>query len=235
MKHLLFLSLPLLLFLISCSENETGPITYTDTELKEKIVGTWSTDYVTITFDAKGNFTEYIEVNYTNGDTISNEIDDIKGTYDIVDGILRYTNITEWAQNEHIFGGGHILPDYKITIARNYLYLYSFDRLIRIGDDTDSIWGDWYSYAWTHKYDDPEIFGIYEQTYDFSKDSMTATIGSRISFDTSQTFYNYTQPLTYNPPEISYSQATWITEFHGGQLWMFFKRSKPPTPFVKQK
>jgi hypothetical protein len=236
MKHLLFLSLPLLLIIISCSEN--GPIeptTYTDAELKEKIIGIWTTDYVTLSFDENGNFTKYTDYNYTNGDTIINETDDIKGTYDIVNGVLMYTSITEWIQNQSFLGGGHILPNYKIIMGLNYLYLNSFERLVRIGDDEDSIWGKWYTYAWSHKYSDPQVFGDYEKTYNFNKDSMTVTIGTWISYDSIQTYPYYTQQLTYNPPEISwYGSITRIIEFHDNQIWMYYKSSQPPIPFKKQ-
>ena len=73
MKHILFFSLPLLLLIISCSDNETGPITYTDAEFKEKLVGTWSNDNGSSTFDVNGNFTDNWDIDCSFGDSIYND------------------------------------------------------------------------------------------------------------------------------------------------------------------
>jgi len=123
MNHLNFFLLPLLLLIISCSEKEpTETTTYTDTELRAKIVGTWSNVYTNIKFESNGNFTENIDINYTFGDTMVNQAELIKGTYMIESGILS-KNIDEWIIiNNSNLGMGYIPPASKIIIDQNLLY-----------------------------------------------------------------------------------------------------------------
>ncbi len=234
MKHLFLLILPLLFIIISCSDNElTEPITYTDSELKAKILGTWTNEYTIISYDANGNFLENIGIDYTIDDTIVNQSELIKGTYEIENGILM-KNITEWEIiNNSYLGGGYMPPDSKIIFVRNLLYSYQLEICTRTGDDTDSLWGEWYTFFWTHEYSDPQEFGKLEQTYNFNKDSMIVTTGYQHPFDSGAVFYQ-TDPLTYNPPEISWTNNIPRTvEFHGGQMWMFYKLSSTPIPLKK--
>ena len=234
MKYLFLSILPLLLVIISCSENEpTEPTTYTDAELRAKIVGTWSNEFGSTIFEANGNFTINGDIDYSFGDSIYNDLYEIKGTYEIENGIL-IKNIAEWTViNSSPFGSGFFPPATKIVFVRNFLYSYQLEICTRIGDDTDSLWGDWYTFFWTHKYSDPQEFGKLEQTYNFNKDSMTVTTGYRYPFDSSAVFYQ-TEPLTYNPPELSWTNNIPRTvEFHGGQMWMFYELSSPPIPLKK--
>jgi len=237
MKHLIFYSLPLLLFIISCTENNpTESRTYTDSELKAKIVGTWANDYTNISYDANGNFVANIDIDYTIGDTTVNQSEVITGTYEIENGILM-KNISEWEiiNNSHL-GGGYMVPASKIIFLKNLLYQYYLNILTRIGDDSDSLWGEWYTYDWAHHYSNPAVFGKFEQTFNFDKDSMTVTRGSRVSYDSIAGFYYYTASLLYNPPDISWeNHSPRIIEFHGGQMWMFYKPSSTPKPLKKIK
>lgn len=232
MKHLL-LFLPALMFIIiSCSENEpTEPTTYTDAELKAKIIGTWSSDFGNIKYKSNGTFTEYVDIDYIIGDTIVNQTELIKGTYDIIDGILRFTNVNEWYVSNG-YGSGGSIPNFEIKLEGDLLYLYPLNILDRVGNGNDSLWGEWYTFNWYHNYNDPNLFGKLEQTYNFNKDSMIVTLGIR--YDSSQVYYYYSSPIVYNPPEVSWDgNSTWITEFHGGQMWMFYKLNQPPTPLKK--
>jgi hypothetical protein len=236
MKRLI-LFLPALLFIIiSCSDNEpTEPITYTDAELKAKIVGTWSNDYISIKFDANGNFVEDIDIDYTYGDTTINQKEVIKGSYEIENGILR-KNITGWdIINNSFLGGGYMPPASKIIFVRNFLYSYPLEICTRMEDGTDSLWGEWYTFFWMHEYSDPQAFGKREQTYNFNKDSMTVTTGFRYKLDSSAVFYYQTDPLTYNPPEVSWENNIQRSiEFYNGQMWMYYKLDQPPTPLKKE-
>ncbi|OQY73113.1 MAG: hypothetical protein B6D44_08220 [Ignavibacteriales bacterium UTCHB2] len=232
MKHLL-LFLPALLFIIaSCSENEpTEPTTYTDAELKSKIVGTWFDEYGNIKYKPDGNFTNYVDIDYTINDSTITQTELIKGTYDIIDGILRYTNVNEWYVING-YGSGGSIPNFEIKLEGDLLYLYPLNILDRVGNGADSLWGEWYTFNWYHIYNDPTLFGKLEQTYNFSKDSMIVTLGVR--YDSSQVYYYDSRPLVYNPPEVSWDgNSTWITEFHGGQMWMFYKLNQPPKPLKK--
>lgn len=234
MKNLILSCLVILLLILGCSENNpTEPKTFTDAELKAKIVGKWSNDYTSISYDANSNFVENIDIDYTFGDTIVNQSEIMKGTYEIENGILR-KNITEWTViNNSFYGGGYMPPESKIIIVGNFLYSYPLEKCTRIGDNSDSLWGEWYTFFWTHEYLDPQAFGKIDQTYNFNKDSMTVTTGYRYQFDSSAVFYQ-TDPLTYNPPEISWTNNIPRTvEFHGGQLWMFYRLNSPPTPLKK--
>lgn len=235
MKHLL-LFLPALLFIIiSCSDNEsTEPFTYTDAELKAKIIGKWSNVYTSINFKADGSFTENIDIDYTVSDTIVNQSEVISGTYEIENGILS-KNIIEWdIINNSFLGGGYMPPASKIIFVKNLLYSYPLEICTRTGDDTDSLWGEWYTFFWMHEYSDPQAFGKLQQTYNFNEDSMTVTTGSRYPFDSSAVFYYQTDALTYNPPEISWeNNIPRIIEFHGSQMWMYYKLNQPPTPLKK--
>jgi hypothetical protein len=236
MKHILFFSLPLLLFLISCSENETGPITYTDAELKEKLVGSWANDYSTSTFEANGTFTDNVDIDYNYGDSSYNDKYEIKGTYDIYDGIL-IKNINEWNYISNTpFGGGYFSPSTKMVIRRNLLYLVPVEICNRTDDNADSLWGEWGTFYWTHKYPEPDVFGKMEQTFNFNQDSMTVTVGFKSPFDSSGVFYYQTESLYYNPPEISWDNTniTRSIEFRNGQLYMFYKLDQL-NPFVKRK
>jgi len=235
MKYLLFLSLPLLVLIVSCSENGTGPITYTDAELKEKLVGSWSNAYGSVDYEVNGDFVENWDFDYNLGDSIVNQTEIMRGSYEINHGILKQ-NITQWSINNGV-GGGNMLPAYKIVFTRNLLYLYPVEICTRIGDNTDSLWGEWYTFFWTHKYSEPEEFGKLEQTYNFNKDSMRVNVGFRSSFDSTGVFYYQSDSLIYNPPEVSWSNnnISRNLEFHGGQMYMFYKLDYPPNPFIKQK
>jgi len=232
MKNLIFSSLSIVLLIVGCSENEpTEPTTYTDTELKEKIIGTWFNDYGNIKFKPDGNFTNYVDIDYTIDDSTITQTELLRGTYDIIGGILRY-NVTDWYINNG-YGGGGSIPNFEIKFEGNLLYLYPLDILTRVGNGPDSLWGEWYKFNWYHDYSDPQLFGKLEQTYNFKKDSMIVTVGVR--YDSSQVYFYFSRPIVYNPPEVSWDgNATWITEFHNGQLWMFYKLNQPPIPLKKQ-
>ena len=179
MKHLLFLTLFLLLIIISCSEKgPTEPATYTDNELQSKLVGTWSNDYISIKYKSNKTFTENIDVDYIINDSTISQTEVIKGTYDIIDGVLRYTNITDWYANGEM-GSGSSIPDFEIKLEGNLMYLYPLNILTRIGNGVDNIWGNWYTFNWYHKYNDQLIFGKFEETYNFNKESLMVTLGSR--------------------------------------------------------
>jgi hypothetical protein len=232
MKHLLFLSLPLLLIIISCSEN--GPIEptiYTDAELKEKIIGTWFNGYGSIKYKPDGNFTQYVDIDYIIHDSTITQTELLRGTYDISEGILRY-NISEWYIING-YGSGGSIPNFEIKFEGNLLYLYPLNILTRVSNGPDSLWGEWYTFNWYHDYSDPQLFGKLEHIYNFREDSMIVTLGVR--YDSSQVYFYQNNPLIYNPPEISWDgSSTWITEFHNGQLWLFFKLNQPLTPLKKQ-
>ena len=238
MKYLLSLSLPLMLLIVNCSENETGPTTYTDAELKEKLVGSWSADYVKINFNADGSYTEYYDIGYTIGDSTVHQIEDMKGTYVIENGIL-IKNITEWKIiSNSYYGGGYQIPATKIIFRKNLLYQYYLNILSRIGNDSDSLWGEWHTFDWAHHYSDPDRFGRVEQTYNFKKDSMLVTRGNHYPFDSSAAFNYYTYPLIYNPPEIRWgNDIPRVIELHssGSQMYMFYKPDRLPPPLTKQK
>jgi hypothetical protein len=239
MKNILLFSIPIILLVTSCSENDsTEPITYTDAELKEKIVGEWSGSFGNITFEANGNFTENIDIDYTFEDSSFsyNQKEVIKGTYEIENGIL-IESFNEWEViNSTPFGGGYVPPSSKIVFTKNSLLLYPLEICTRVGDNADSLWGEWYTFYWTHNYFDPDEFGKLEQSYNFNQDSMTVTIGSKYPFDSSGVYYQ-TNTLFYNPPEISWLNAniSMILEFHGGQMYMFYKLSHAPSPLIRQK
>lgn len=225
MKNVILSCLTILLIIFGCSEKEpTEPITYTDSELKAKIIGTWLNDFESYNFDENGNFTKNIYA------------ETIKGTYDIVDGILTYNSITEWNldTSKHYESFGLLL--YKLSFNRDKLYLYPISILTRIGEDTDSLWGEWYTFNWAHKYADPQTFGKFENTYEFNKDSMMVTILGSISFDSSEVFPS-TFPITYNPPELIIDDSPTITivEFHTAKMWWFYKLDEPPIPLTKHK
>jgi hypothetical protein len=236
MKHLLFFSLPLLLIFISCSnDNLIDPIANTDSELKERIIGTWSNEYGTYKFYIDGHFQETIDIDYTLGDTTAKQMEILTGTYEIKGGILS-KSITEWnIINNSFMGGGFFSPTSKIIIAKSLLYSYPVEICTRIGNDSDSLWGEWYTFHWTHHYSDPELFGMREQTYNFSRDSMMVTIGHSSTLDSTGVIYYETKQLSYNPPELIWDEnLTFVTEFHNGQLWLFYKLNQPLTPLKKQ-
>jgi hypothetical protein len=224
MKHLLFLSLPLLLFLISCSENETEPITYTDTELREKLIGTWSTDYITLRFDANDVFIQKMDA------------ETIRGTFDVLDGNLIYKNITEWNLDTSKHNSSFPLSSYKLNFEGDKLYLHLINILTRIGEHNDSLWGEWYVYHWAHKSSDPLTFGKLESTYEFNKDSMLVIVRSAYSFDSSLVFQS-TFPFTYNPPELNIDNnpKTFIAEFHKEQMWWSLMPAESPVSLTKHK
>jgi len=235
-KNLILACFLILLFTISCSENEpTKPITYTDTELKEKIIGTWFNDYTTCNYYEDGYFQETIDIDYTLGDTTAKQREILNGMYEIKKGILIKT-ITGWNIISNSFmGGGFFSPTSKIIITRNLLYSSPVDICTRIGNDSDSLWGEWYTFYWTHHYSDPELFGKLDQTFNFNRDSMLVTIGHSSTLDSTGVTYYETKQLFYNPPEISWDDnLTYTTEFHNEQLWMFYILNQPLTPLKKQ-
>ncbi|MBE0572067.1 MAG: hypothetical protein IH618_11030 [Ignavibacteriaceae bacterium] len=267
MKNLILSSLLLILLIIGCSENNSiEPITYTDSELKAKIIGTWSSDYLTFNFDASGNFKETF--NYYYQDTVIQEAEIIKGTYDIRDGILMYTNITEWTINNtfpnkiresnealnrtssNTFDAGktsfvlnneigviYSVPNYKILINKDLLYFYPLDILTGIGENTNSLWGEWTTFQWSIGYDTEipnYVFGKLDWEFNFIKDSMMVTYGSKLSMDSSGVFHYTTEPLVYNPPDLSWgTNYSKTIEFHNGQIYMYEKLSSTPIPLKK--
>lgn len=267
MKNLILSCLFILLLILGCSEkNPTEPKTFTDSELKAKIVGAWSNDYLTFNFDASGNFQE--SFNYYYQDTVIQDAEIIRGTYDIRDGILMYTNITEWTisntfpnkireldavlnrtsikifdaektpfESNNAIGVLYSVPNYKILINKDLLYFYPLDILTGIGESTNSLWGEWTTFQWSIGYDTEipnYMFGKLDLEYNFNIDSMTVTYGTRFSADTSAVFYFTTEPLVYNPPDLSWgTNYNKTIEFHNGQIYMFEKLSRTPIPLKK--
>lgn len=175
----LIISLLIMFLFFGCSKNNSVEPTATlDSQLQANIVGTWSSDYLKIIYDANGNFLETI--NYIFADTSLNQAqaETIKGTYSIKNGILVY-NISEWniMNNSHnklkelhnTMNGFQInklydlntvnnstnqlfplasIPDFKIQFEGDLMFLYPLDILTSKVINNDGIWGEWSTTKW---------------------------------------------------------------------------------------
>ncbi len=179
MKTILVFSLSLLFFFSACNKNENPvePSTYSDSELRSKIIGTWASNYVTVTFREDGTF--FNTINYIiYSDSSTTLPGAIQGNYEIKDGILSY-EITDWKRfsilpkslnkseliNSVFFSReikrinttedseNKIYPisfssDHKIQFQDDLLYFYPVDILTSLGSNTEDIWGEWSTLHW---------------------------------------------------------------------------------------
>ena len=260
MKHILFLSLPLLFLSLSCSDSEpTEPNSLTDALLKTKIIGTWERgNYQAITFEPGGKFTEIF--NYVYYDTTIENAEIRKGTYDIVNGILNYTSIAVWNINlpknyRPTFGSpGNItecniengdgsivrsIPTLKIQFKNELMYLLYVDELYSDYDNVIDIWGKWKSYQWVLE----EEYFTNNRTirklmfeYIFNKLRMETILSATFLDDSSVAFSKHIYELEYNPPELNMGNlGKRNVEFHGNKMWMLHKFSSNLKPFQKIK
>jgi hypothetical protein len=235
------LSFFLVVFLFAgCSkDNPTGSSQLSDSELKSKLIGTWSDGFLTMQFDADNNYQQVLNLKDSIKD---NQTEFLNGTYTIKDGILS-NNLTEWKivdTSSYPNGTEHLLPNYKILIQDNQLYLYPVNILNNSTGSGNEIWGEWITTEWNVKYYPPAIspavLGQLEQIYKFNKDSMTVTYGLKYSDGSSNPVYFQTSTLSYNFPNLSWDlNYHKIIEFHNGQIYMFEKLNEPPNPLLKIK
>src|ERR1035437_7513905 len=114
---------PAMVLFNSCKDNPTVTSLQSDSELKSKIIGTWSNGFITIQYDANGNFQDDISLS----DSINNnKTESMKGTYIIQDGILSY-NLSKWeivdtSVHPGSSSSSSSIPDYKLQIEGNQLY-----------------------------------------------------------------------------------------------------------------
>ena len=265
MKWLFFSFLPLIILIIGCTEDNVVEITTnSDSELKAKLVGTWSTDYLSITYDSESNFQETID--YVYNDTTIHHAEIIAGTYDINNGILMY-KVTNWninypSSNERpqelpdriqvykLYAGETVpdlnkgflisssIPDFKIQIENDLLYFYPVDILTGVDSNTTSLWGKWKTFQWTNAYNTENqdyILGELEWEYNFNQHSMNVNYGAKFSVDSSTVIGYQTKSITYDPPNLSWGEYSKYTiEFHDGQIYMFYKLSHSPIPLKKE-
>lgn len=163
-------------FAVSCSEqNTTQPVPDPDSDLKSEIVGTWSRDFLVISYNNNNEFQR--TQTYTFADTSLTQQEVIKGTYDIKNGILLY-DVSEWygypyllfnsnsettghkgfinkIQNRYQYGQSAVgyspiisMPQYKIQIDSDLLYFYPVDILVSTSGDPSDIWGEWTTSQW---------------------------------------------------------------------------------------
>jgi hypothetical protein len=251
MKHILFFSLSLLFLFLSCSDSEpTEPNSLTDALLKTKIIGTWERgDYQTITFEPGGNFTAIFDYNFL--DTTIENAEIRKGTYDIINGILNYTSITEWSIN--LFNNykptrglenkegfvAQILPAYKIQFKDDLMYMFYLDILVRDDNNTAGLWGKWKSYQWALEdeyFTNNRTIRKLVWEYNFNKPRMEVIIGAKFLGDSSFTISKHTYELEYDPPEINMGDlGKRNVEFHSNKMWMLHKFNSNYKPFQRVK
>jgi hypothetical protein len=178
MKNIILLSLSLLFLFIGCSKNNpVEPALHSDSELKSKIIGTWASSYITISYNEDGSFLETINyIIYSDSSTTPPEA--IQGSYEIKDGILIY-KISDWKRfnnlakrliksdwinnglisneidersivqdsNNEINPIGYF-PDFRIQIQGDLLYFYPLSILVSAEPNNEGIWGDWSTTHW---------------------------------------------------------------------------------------
>ncbi|MFA7419825.1 MAG: hypothetical protein WCZ90_09080 [Melioribacteraceae bacterium] len=179
MKNQIISSLLIIFLFIGCSENNSiEPIATLDSELQAKIVGTWSSDYLTISYDANGTFLKTVNYIYADNSLNQEQAETIKGTYNIRKGILMY-NISEWKvtntspnnleEHHKTMHGFQInkmyrmnivnnstnqlsliasIPDFKIQFEGDLMYFYPLDILTSNGTNNEGIWGEWFTTQW---------------------------------------------------------------------------------------
>ena len=191
------------------------------------------------------------------------------GKYDIIDGVLWYTDISEWfkdyisqmrtQESAEYLNGDQIkkideninpytlindtaviasLPEFKIKITNNLLYLYPLEVLTPIDTFTNSIWNNWTRVYWVLGVDNETqtyLPGKGITTYNFREESNTLTYGVNNPFDTSSSFRYYTIPIIYNPPEVIIENFTYLIEFQNNEMWLNLKLSNDPIPLMKMK
>jgi len=231
--------IPAMVLFYSCKDNPVVTSLQSDSELKSKIIGKWSNGFITIQYDANGNFQDDINL----GDSINNnKTESMKGTYIIQDGILSY-NLSKWEivdTSVHPGSSSSSIPDYKLQIEGNQLYFYPLDILTRTSGTGDEIWGEWSTTEWTINYypcqSNPALFGKLENIYKFNKDSMTVMHATRFLDHPADSLFFMTEKLEYNPPYLNWGYNYHKTiEFHNGHMYLFEKLNETPAPLLKIK
>lgn len=206
MKKLSLLLISLLFLFTGCSKNNpTEPALLSDSELKSKIIGTWASTYITITYNEDGSFFE--TVNYiVYSDSSNTPPEAIEGSYKIKDGILIYT-INDWKRFNNInksltksdwtnvglisndnaerisgqYSDNEIspiayFPDFRIQFQDDLLLLYPLSILTSSGANTDNIWGDWSTTHWGIGFNHQGSLVLGELELMYNFDKSTSTV-----------------------------------------------------------
>jgi hypothetical protein len=265
MKYLALFSFIILFIFVGCSKNNpTEPSVFSDAELLSKIVGTWGNEYLTIVYESNSNFQETIH--FVAQDSAYSQSEIIKGTYTIKNGILIYNltswKILDFSSkhlmksfnpmnNFHIYKINEFnsennlspyesIPNFKINFQEDLLYFYPLDILIPLSDNNDDIWGSWTTYQWAigsgPNYQDSTILGKLEYRYNFNKDSIIVSFGSKFEIDSNGSYNYQTATVKYSPPNLDWGDYYHKTvEFHNGQMYMYEKLINTPMPLEKIK
>jgi hypothetical protein len=225
--------------LYSCKNNPIVAPPTSDSELKSSIIGTWSSGYITIQYDANGNFQQD---EYLSDSNKTNQTGSMKGFYTIQDGILSY-NLSDWKivdTSFHPSGSTASIPKYKIQIDGNQLFLYPLDVLSRNSGTDGEIWGEWLTTEWTINYfpsaSNPDLFGQTESIYKFNKDSLTVSYGWGSLSHPYDSIFLMTDKIEYNPPYLNWAYNYHKkVEFHNGDLYLFTNLNGTPAPLSKIK
>jgi hypothetical protein len=241
MKYLFLFFASFLLLFVGCSNNNlTEPASFTDSQLKAKIIGTWSNDNLTITYEANNNFQE--KINYVSPDLNTQHSEVIEGVYNIQNGILSYA-VSDWniadtsAYQNGLFSS---MPDNKIQIDGNKIVLYPVFVLTRLSGDDNDIWGEWKTTFWSVAYNPGHIGQSAlneEQTiFRFNQDSMTVSFGTSLAGEPIDSVHFNSAIINYNPPYLSWPvNYNKKIEFHNGLMYMFEKLDSEPYPLSKVK
>lgn len=206
MKKLSLLLISLLFLFTDCSKNNpTEPALPSDAELKSKIIGTWASTYITISYNEDGNFFE--TVNYmVYSDSSTTPPEAIEGSYEIKNGILIY-KINDWKRfnnlvkrliksdwintgliSNKIDGRSIILdsdneinpiayfPDFKIQFQGDLLYFHPLSILTSTEANADEIWGDWSTTHWGIGRDSQDSIVLGELELKYKFDKSSMTV-----------------------------------------------------------
>lgn len=205
MKRLFLFLISMLFFFNGCSDNPTEPLMRSDSELKSKIVGTWASTFITITYNEDGSFFETVNyIVYSDSSTTPPEA--IEGSYTIKDGILNYV-VSDWKRFNDInktlsksdwtsvglisndiaertlgqYSDNEIspiayLPDYKIQFQDDLLYFHPLSILTSTGTNNDNIWGDWSTMYWGLGIDHRDSLVLGELELQYKFDKSTSTV-----------------------------------------------------------
>ena len=206
MKHLLFLSLPLLLLFVSCSDNEpTWPSSIDDQALKSKIIGTWKDirNY-SITFYSNNTFVDSI---YFEGTTDTSHINYglfvRSGKYSISNAVLELKEFHfDTLITKSIISLGMYSTHSDIAIENNQLRMVPFMVFNKTGAYKRELLGEWTKKGWYCQIDsDPSfwepICGPTFEKYTFYEDSTNCRYTEIINNLINDTTYTYTLNWEY--------------------------------------
>ena len=236
MKYLLFLLLPFLLLIISCSENVTNPsgdqiVTTDDDLLTAKIIGKWEVkNYETLVLNSNRTFIDTSFAIFADSPNVYVPHCVVEGKYSVDDSILYfYDVILRYAKaasvNPPAVAFAVTMDPRKISFNGDQLNLQFVIILNPLESNYPNLIGRWESISWVAVFDrdiEPQYKGGKKKLdFNFYNDSLKVNYSVEYLFNTSLLNSNYVIDYTFDGINLSIQYINYKVEFRNNKMYWF--------------